>query len=70
MAGLPYADYGAICLDLIHVSSLDPDVLHNRLLYDYRLLLYHDGLLHYNRSRGYDRCRCYNGSAVVARIPD
>jgi len=46
--GLPHADDCSVCLDLVDIASLNPDVLHLRhgLLHYDRLLLYDDRLLH------------------------
>ena len=59
VAGLPHADDSSVCLDLVDIASLDPDVLHLRhgLLHDNGLLHY-DGLGHYRRLRhDYGRLR-------------
>ena len=58
MAGLPDANGRAVCLNLIDILSLDPDILRllNGLLNNHRLLLNNNRLLN-DRRRRHDRRR-------------
>ena len=77
--GLPNADDGPVCLDLVDIASFDPDVLHLRhglllhddgLLHDYRLLLHDDWLGHHRRLRHYDGRLGHDDSGLRQRSSD